>query len=139
MPDRPPTPDAARLHEPDPNDAGFFKEVKYDEIDQLAASSFSAGTITVNTRDPLNQIIFGKGSTKEEAQKEFDRRLSEDQKAQQRLASILLEEASFRALQQLYDDNKLSWGQDREIAEIHGQIDRYKFTSAVDVYRALVR
>jgi len=128
-----------RLDQPDPNDGGFFKEVKYDEIDQLAASNFSAGIITVNTRDPLNQIIFGKGPTKEEAQKEFDRRLSEDPKAQQRLASILLEEASFRALQQLYDDNKLSWGEHREIAEIHGQIDGYKFSSAVDVYRTLVK
>jgi len=74
-----------------------------------------------------------------EAKREFDRRLSEDPKAQQRLASLLLEEASFRALQQLRDDNKLHLPEGREIDEIHGQTDKYKFTSGIDVYRALVR
>jgi hypothetical protein len=128
-----------RLDEPDPNDAGFFQRVEYDELDDHAPSKFAAGVITINTLDPLNRFIFGTGSTKEEVRKEFDRRLSEDPKAQQRLASILLEEASFRALQQLYDDNKLPLPERREVAEVHAQIDRYKFSSAVDVYRALVK
>lgn len=128
-----------RLDEPDPNDGGFFQEVDYDEIDPEAASSFAAGRITVNTRDPLNKIIFGTGSTKEDKKKEFERRLSEDREAQQRLASILLEEASFRALQQLKDDNKLHLPGGREITEIHAHIDSYKFRSAVSVYKALVK
>jgi hypothetical protein len=128
-----------RLDEPDPNDGGFFQRVEYDELDDHAPSKFAAGVITINTLDPMNRIIFGTGPTKEDAKKEFDRRLSEDREAQQRLASILLEEASFRALQQLYDDNKLHLPERREIAEIHGQIDSYKFTSAVNVYKALVK
>ncbi|HEY6167013.1 MAG TPA: hypothetical protein VI454_03160 [Verrucomicrobiae bacterium] len=128
-----------RLDEPDPNEAGFFQRVEYDELDDHAPSKFAAGVITINTLDPLNRFVFGTGATKEETRKEFDRRLSEDPKAQQRLASILLEEASFRALQQLYDDNKLLLPERREVAEVHAQIDRYKFSSAVDVYRALVR
>ena len=119
-----------RLDEPDPNDGGFFQRVEYDELDDHAPSKFAAGAITINTLDPLNRMIFGTGATKEDAKKEFDRRLSKDREAQQRLASILLEEASFRALQQLHDDNKLHLPGRREIAEIHGQIDRYKFTSA---------
>ncbi len=128
-----------RLDEPDPNEGGFFQRVEYDELDDRAPSKFAAGVITVNTLDPLNKLVFGTGPTKEEARKEFDRKLSEDPKAQQRLASILLEEASFRALQQLHDDNKLHLPERREIAEIHGQIDRYKFSSAIDVHRALVK
>ena len=128
-----------RLDEPDPNDGGFFQRVEYDELDDHAPSKFAAGVITINTLDPLNKVIFGTGLTKEEARKEFDRHLTEDPLAQQRLASILLEEASFRALQQLQNDNKLHLPERREIAEIHGQIDSYKFASAVDVYRALVK
>lgn len=89
--------------------------------------------------DPLNRLIFGSGETKDDVRKEFDRRLSEDQRAQQRLASVLLEEASFRALEQLHIDNKLPLPQNREIDEIHSQIDRYKFSSAVNVYKALVK
>ena len=128
-----------RVDETNPNEAGFFKRVDYDELDDQKPSQFAAGVITVNTLDPLNKIVFGSGTTKENARKEFDKRLSEDPKAQQRLASILLEEASFRALQQLHDDNKLHLPQDREIAEIHEQIDKYKFVSAIRVYRALAR
>jgi hypothetical protein len=128
-----------RVDEPDPHDAGFFKDVKYDELDGTHPSQYAAGVITVNTLDPLNRLIFGSGANKEEVKKEFDRRLSEDSSAQQRLAAILLEEASFRALQQLYDDNKLHFPDKREVAEVHDQINRYKFTSAVAVYRALIR
>lgn len=138
-PDHIVAPGYIRLDEPDPNDAGFFREVKYDELDGETPSQYAAGVITINTLDPLNRFIFGTGPTKEEGRKEFDRRLSEDPKAQQRLASILLEEASFMALQQLYDDNKLLLSERREVAEVHAQIDRYKFSSAVDVYRALVK
>jgi hypothetical protein len=128
-----------RVDEPNPRDAGFFKDVKYDELDGSHPSQYAAGTITVNTLDPLNRLIFGTGANKDDVKKEFDRRLSEDPAAQQRLASILLEEASFRALQQLRDDNKLHFPDQREVAEVHDQINRYKFTSAVDVHRALVR
>jgi hypothetical protein len=128
-----------RLDEPDPNNAGFFQRVEYDELDDQAPSKFAAGVITINTLDSLNKLVFGSGATKEEARKEFDRRLSDDPKAQQRLASILLEEASFRALQQLRDDNKLHLPDRQEVGAIHEQVDKYKFTSAVDVYKALVK
>jgi len=128
-----------RLVEPDPTNGGFFQRVEYDELDDHAPSKFAAGVITINTLDPQNKMIFGTGPTKEDARKEFDLRLAQDPRAQQRLSSILLEEASFRALQQLRDDNKLHLPERLEIAEIHGHIDRYKFASAVDVYRALVK
>ena len=127
------------LDETPENDGGFFQRVEYDELDDHAPSKFAAGVITVNTLDPLNRLIFGSGETKDDVRKEFDRRLSEDQRAQQRLASVLLEEASFRALEQLHIDNKLPLPQNREIDEIHSQIDRYKFSSAVNVYKALVK
>lgn len=128
-----------RIDEVNPNDSGFFKRVDYDELDGKKPSQFAAGVITVNTLDPLNRVVLGAGPSKEAAKKEFDRRLIVDAKAQQRLASILVDEACFRALQQLFDDNNLPLPPDREIAEIHEQIDRYKFESATSVYRALVR
>lgn len=128
-----------RISEENSTDGGFFKRVDYDELDGKKPSQFAAGVITVNTLDPLNRIVFGSGATKEAAKKEFDRRLITDAKAQQRLAAILVDEACFRALQQRFDDNKLPLPSDREIAEIHEQIDGYKFESAVSIYRSLVR
>ncbi len=128
-----------RLDEPDPNEGGFFQRVEYDELDDSAPSKFAAGVITVNILDPLNAIVFGTGSTKEASRKEFDRRLSRDPKAQQRLASLLLEEMSFRMVQQLFDDNKLSFPSRREITAIHDEIDKHKFRLAAELYRALVR
>lgn len=128
-----------RLDEPDPNEGGFFQRVEYDELDDSAPSKFAAGVITVNMLDPLNAIVFGTGGTKEESRKEFDRRLSRDSKAQQRLASLLLEEMSFRMVQQLFDDNKLSFPSRREITAIHDEIDKHKFKLAAELYRALVR
>jgi hypothetical protein len=128
-----------RLDEPNPHDAGFFKDVNYNEFDGDHPSQLAAGRITVNTRDPLNQLIFGTGTNPDELQKEFDRRVSVDKNAQQRLAAILLEEASFRALQQLRTDNKLHFPENLEVSAIHDQVDCYKFTSALDVYRVLMR
>jgi len=116
-----------------PEDGGFFKKVNYDDIEQKAPSVFADGTITVNLNDQLNQFVFG------DCQAEFDRRISVKVEAQQRLASLLLEEASFRGLQQRYDDNKVMFADRREVAAVHDEIDKYKFESAVDVYRALTR
>jgi len=129
---KPLTADAViRLDEPE--DAGFFKDVKYGEIDPKAPSQFAAGVITVNIHDTLNRQIFG------DSKDEFDRRLTARPEAQQRLAALLLEEASFRALQQRYDENKLLLAERREIAAVHEEIDNYKYESAVDVYKALLR
>jgi hypothetical protein len=47
--------------------------------------------------------------------------------------------ASFRGLQQRYDDNKVLFAERREVAAVHDEVDKYKFESAVDVYRALTR
>jgi hypothetical protein len=116
-----------------PEDGGFFKDVKYGDIDQKAPSVFADGMITVNVNDQLNHFVFG------ESQEEFDRRISVKIEAQQRLASLLLEEASFRGLQQRYDDNKVLFPERREVAAVHDEVDKYKFESAVDVYRALTR
>jgi hypothetical protein len=116
-----------------PEDAGFFKDVKYDVIDPKAPSQFAAGVITVNVNDQLNRLVFG------DSKEEFDKRLHNKVEAQQRLAALLLEEASFRALQHNYDNNKVQWGERKEIGAVHEQIDKYKFESAVDVYRALTR
>ncbi len=120
-----------RLDEPE--DGGFFKDVRYEEIDPKAPSQYAAGRITVNICDPLNRQIFGN------SKEEFDRRISTRPEAQQRLASLLVEEASFRALQQLHDDNKLLLAERREVAAVHEQIDKYKFESAVEVHRALTK
>ena len=128
-----------RLDEIDVNHTGFFKRVEYDELDGKKPSQFAAGVITVNRLDPLNRLVFGDGASKEEAKKEFDRRLIIDVKAQQRLASILIDEGCFRALQQLHDDNKLHLATNREIAEIHDKMDGLKFDSAANVHRSLVR
>jgi len=128
-----------RLDEPDPNEGGFFREVKFDELDNTVPSMFAGGVITVNMLDPLNRVVFGTGADKEEAKKEFDRRIIRDAQAQQRLATLLLEEMSFRTLQQLLEDNKLHLPSKREIDAIHVEIDRHKFKLAADVYRALVR
>jgi hypothetical protein len=128
-----------RLDEPDPNESGFFQRVEYDELDDAVPSKFAAGVITVNMLDELNKALFGTGATKEDARREFDRRLSRDPSAQQRLASLLLEEMSFRMLQQLFDDNKLPLPREREISAIHDEIDKHKFKLAKELYRALVR
>lgn len=127
------------LDEPDPNEGGFFRDVKYDEIDNLAPSMFAGGIITVNMNDQLNKQIFGTGANKEEAKEEFDRRLVRDPLAQQRLAWLLLEELSFRTLEQLFVDNKLLLPRGAEISSIHEEIDKHKFKLAADVYRALVK
>jgi hypothetical protein len=120
-----------RLDEPE--DGGFFKDIRYDEIDPKAPSQFAAGVITININDRLNRIVFG------DSKDEFDKRISTRPEAQHRLATLLLEEASFRALEQLYKDNKLHFAHRREIGEVHEKIDAYKFESAADVYRALAR
>ena len=117
----------------EPEDGGFFKDVKYGEIDPKAPSQYAAGVITVNVNDPLNRLVFG-GS-----QEEFDKRISANIESQQRLATLLLEEASFKALQQRYDDNKVHFAERKEIDAVHMEIDQYKFESAADVYRALGR
>ncbi len=122
-----------RLDEDD-DKGGFFKEVKYGPIDQKAPSQFAAGIITINDQDLLNQHLLV-GKTREE----YDRRVSQDKLAQQRVATILLEEASFRALQQLYDDNKVQFPQRREIGEIHRPVDEYKFASAISVFKAMLK
>jgi len=72
----------------EPEEGGFFKEVKYEEIDPKAPSQFAAGIITVNSKDPLNRHVFG------ESKKEFDKRLNTQLHAQQRLASLLLDSFS---------------------------------------------
>ncbi len=117
----------------EPQDGGFFKDVKYAEIDPKAPSQFAAGVITVNINDSLNRHIFGR------SKEEFDERISSQVEAQQRLAALLLEEASFRALQQRFIDGKVLFPERREIAAVHEEIDEYKFESALDVYRALSR
>ncbi len=127
------------MDEPDPNEGGFFQGVDYDEFDELAPSKFVAGTITVNSRDPLNKLVFGTGATKQEARKQFDRRLIRDVRAQQRLAWLLLEEISFRTLQQLFDDNKLPLPSRREISSIHDEVDKHTFKLAVEVYKAAAK
>jgi len=127
------------LDQPDPNEGGLFKEVKYGDVDGPRPSYYAAGVIKVNMHDALNRVVFGAAETEQEAQKIFDRQVIESPAAQQRLAAVLLEEASFRALEQLRSDNKLHMPKDGEVTEIHRQVDSYKFSSAVDVYRALVR
>jgi hypothetical protein len=124
---------SAELNLDEPEDSGFFKDIKYDEIDQEAPSLFAAGVITVNTNDPLNRFIFGVDKT------EFDKRVSRNVEAQQRLASLLLEEASFRALEQHREEDKLHFPARQEVTEVHRNIDKYKFESALDVYRALAK
>ena len=109
-----------RLDEPDPNEGGFFKEVKYTELDGDVPSQYAAGTISVNTKDSLNRELFGEES-------DFDRSLLRSPVAQQRLASLLIEEAAFRALEELHQDNKLPLPQNREVARVHEEIDRHKF------------
>lgn len=117
----------------EPDEGGFFRGVEYESIDQVAPSMYAAGKVTVNTNDPLNTLVFG------DSRKEFDKRLSANVEAQQRLAALLLEEASFRALQQRYEDNKVNLAYRKEIDAVHMEVDKYKFESAVDVYRALAR
>jgi len=117
----------------EPENGGFFKDVKYSEIDPAAPSQYAAGVITVNVNDPLNRLVFG-GS-----QEEFDKRIRANIESQQRLAVLLVEEASFKALQQRRQDNKVHFAEGKEIDAVHMEIDQYKFESAADVYRALVR
>ncbi len=128
-----------RVDEPDPNEGGLLQRVEYDELDNSVPSMLAAGVITVNMLDPLNKLVFGAGPTKEEARKEFDRRLRQDSQAQHRLAALLLEEISFRMLQQLYDDNKLHLPERREIGAIHDEVDRHKFKLALELYKLLVK
>src|SRR6202012_850234 len=53
----------------EPEDGGFFKDVRYAEIDPKAPSQFAASVITVNIADRLNQLLFG------DSQEEFDKRI----------------------------------------------------------------
>ena len=122
-----------RLDEPDPNEGGFFKDVKYTELDGEIPSQYAAGTISVNTKDPLNRELFG------EEQSDFDRNILQASVAQQRLASLLIEEGAFRALEELHQDNKLPLPENREVAKVHEEIGRHKFTSALNIYKALVK
>lgn len=122
-----------KLAEPDDLDGGFFREVKYTELDDNVPSLFAAGTITVNSRDPLNHDIFGVD------QDHFDQRVASDSLAQQRLASLLLDEVAFRALEQLKIDNQLHLPQNKEVSSIHRKLDTFKFDLARSVFRALVK
>jgi hypothetical protein len=122
-----------RLSEPDDLDGGFFRDVKYTELDDNVPSLFAAGTITVNSRDPLNHDIFGVN------QDQFDQNVAGESLAQQRLASLLLDEVAFRALEQLRIDNQLHLPQNKEVSSIHRQLDSYKFELARAVFKALVK
>ncbi|HEV2350716.1 MAG TPA: hypothetical protein VG028_12815 [Terriglobia bacterium] len=122
-----------RLDEPDANDGGFFKDVKYTELDGDVPSQYAAGTITVNTRDSLNREVFGKD------QPDFEESLLHSPVAQQRLASLLVEEGTFRALEELRQDNKLHLPTNREVAGVHQEVDRHKFKSALGIFKALVK
>lgn len=122
-----------RLDEPDPKEGGFFKKVEYVELDEKAPSQYAAGTISVTTQDPLNRLVFGENQT------EFDRHLLTEPLAQQRLASLLLEEASFRALEERRFDNNLPLPLNREVDTVHQEVNSYKFNSALDVFKAIVK
>jgi hypothetical protein len=122
-----------KLSEPDDPGGGFFKDAKYTELDGNVPSSFAAGTITVNSRDPLNHDIFGAD------QKQFDQQVASDSIAQQRLAGLLLDEVAFRALEQLRIDNQLHLPQNKEVSSIHQKLDMYKFELARSVFRVLVK
>lgn len=122
-----------RLDEPEVNDGGFFKNVEYSELDGEVPSQYAAGTITVNNRDSLNRELFGDDKL------DFDKNLLNSQLAQQRLTSLLIEEASFRALEELRQDNKLHLPQNREVDGVHQEIDKYKFASSLSVFKALVK
>src|SRR5271157_2200673 len=122
-----------RLDEPDPNEGGFFKKVDYTELDGEVPSQYAAGTISVNNKDPLNREVFG------EDKQEFDKRLLRYPAAQQRLVSLLIEEAAFRALEELRQDNKLRLPPNREVAAVHEEVDKYKFTSTLNIFKALVK
>jgi hypothetical protein len=130
-----------RIDETD--EEGFFKRVEYDDLGQetRAPSRFGAGVITINARDSLNRLIFGNrdGESKQELRTMFDRQLSESDLAQQRVAMLLLEEASFRALEHLRLNNRLHLKDRLEVSGIHDAIDEYKYNSALAVHRALVR
>jgi hypothetical protein len=121
-------------------EGGFFKDVDYDDLGETAAPSmFAAGKITVNAGDPLNRLLFGYGGSKEEMRISFDRRLRENPSAQQRLAVLLLEEASFRALEWLHEHNQLHLPPKLEVTTVHDAMNKYKYDSAIDIHKALVR
>lgn len=122
-----------KLSEPDDLDGGFFREAKYTELDDNVPSLYAAGTITVNSRDPLNHDVFGVN------QETFDQTVASDSIAQQRLAGLLLDEVAFRALEQLKIDNQLHLPQNKEVTSIHRQLDTYKFDLARSVFRVLVK
>jgi len=130
-----------RIDESD--EGGFFKRVEYDDLgkETLAPSKFAAGVITINAHDSLNRLIFGNqdGESKEELKSLFDRRLKESDIAQQRVALLLLEEASFRALEHLRLNNRLHLPYNKEVSTVHEEVDKYKYQSALAVHRALVR
>lgn len=122
-----------RLDEPELHDGGFFKQVKYTELDGKVPSQYAAGTISVNTKDSLNREVFG------EDKSDFDKSLLGSPVAQQRLASLLIEEGAFRALEELRQDNKVPLVQNREVAGVHEVIDEHKFTYALNIFKALVK
>ncbi len=131
----------ARICLDQPDQGGFFEDVQYDDLGEetLAPSMFAAHIITVNARDPLNRALFGGGQTKDELKRSFDQQLKENAVAQQRLAQLLLEEASFRALEHLHLNNELLLAAGREVTAVHDAINKYKYESAHAVHRALVR
>jgi hypothetical protein len=122
-----------RLDEPEVNDGGFFKEVRYSDLDGEVPSQYAVRRITVNTRDSLNREIFGKDEA------DFNMSLLRSSLAQQRLASLLVEEGTFRALEELRQDNKLRLPTNREVDGIHQEVDRHKFKSALGIFKALVK
>jgi hypothetical protein len=121
-----------RLDEPARNDGGFFNKVEYTPLDGEVPSQYAAGTISVNTKDSLNREVFG-------AETDFGRSLQGSALAQQRLASLLIEEGAFRALEELRRDNDLPLPQNREVTAVHERIDRHKFKYALNIFKALVR
>ena len=122
-------------------EGGFFKEVDYDDLgpEIAAPSMLGPGKIMVNAGDPLNRLLFGYGSSHEERKASFDRRLIDNPLAQQRLTMLLLEEASFRALEQLRRDNQLHFPDGEEVTAVHKAISKYKYESEIDIHKALVR
>ncbi|MCC6125050.1 MAG: hypothetical protein IT426_08820 [Pirellulales bacterium] len=132
----------AKIRLDEAEDGGFFKDVKYYDLGEetLAPSKIQPGEIVINSRDRLNREIFGEGETTEELKAAFDRSIRGNPIAQQRLATLLVEEASYRALEHLHRENKLlGLTEHREVTVLHEAIDKYKYESAFDVYKALTK
>jgi len=96
---------------------GLIKDVRYGQLDQLKCSDFAGGIIYINSDHSLNNAVFGAD------REEYLKQIENDKAARYRLASIMVEQAVFKYIEEAYIRNRVSLNPSAPVSSLRQQID----------------